>query len=408
MPTAVLLAWELGSDYGHLTRFLLIAQRLRLRGFEPVVVLRDLAHFETVFGGMQIPVFQAPLWLPKVSGLPPAASYSETLMRVGFLDPGNLTGICRAWRHLIAAVAPRLLVFDFAPTGLLATRSLGIPRAALDTGFSAPPRSDPLPAYRWWRPEPAARLVASDRKVVAVANEVLATLSARRLSHLADLRDVEESFLCTIPELDQYPKREAGVRYWGSVQSTEHGVAPRWDFAGGKRVFAYLKPRHRDFERVLLAMREVEAVFLVHAPGASAKAVAAHTAANVTFSVDPVRMRDVLASCDAAICHAGAGTVQAMLTAGRPLLLLPEHLEQMMTAKRAAQLGAAVVVDFESSPPDYLKLLRRLVGDPSLTVAAAAIATRYPAATAEAAVDEIVDRCVALTANGATVPSSCA
>ena len=50
------------------------------------------------------------------------------------------------------------------------------------------------------------------------------------------------------------------------------------------------------------------------------------------------------------ICHAGVGTVETLVTAGKPVLALPQHLEQMMTAKRLAALGAGLVVDPNESP----------------------------------------------------------
>ena len=91
----------------------------------------------------------------------------------------------------------------------------------------------------------------------------------------------------------------------------------------------------------------------------------------------PVRMADVRRECRLGICHAGVGTVEALVTAGKPRLALPQHLEQMMTAKRLAASGAGLVVDPEESPRDYGRILRRLLDEPSFTAAAQAIAARH-------------------------------
>ena len=118
----ILLAWEHGADYGHVMRLATLARELVRRGHEPVLVLKDLAHAEPLLAGQGLTVLQAPLWLGDVSGLPQPASYAETLLHLGFLHPQALTGLCRAWRSLLALTGPDVLVCDHAPTALLAGR----------------------------------------------------------------------------------------------------------------------------------------------------------------------------------------------------------------------------------------------------------------------------------------------
>jgi UDP:flavonoid glycosyltransferase YjiC (YdhE family) len=391
----VLFAWELGGDYGHLTRLNVLARELRRRGHEPVFAIRDLTFVEAVFRGEPCAVFQAPVWMGSVTGLPAPIGFAETLMRVGFFHPDALTGVCRAWRTLADAVQPGLLVFDYAPTGMLATRGLRVPRVVVGESFCVPPRTEPMPVYRWWRPEPEARILDAERRVLTNANAVLARFSEPPMQRLADLLEAEAEVITASKEFDQYPDRVDG-QYWGSVASLGAGTPPRWPADGRKRVFAYLKPRHRDFDPLLAALRAIDASVVVHAPGVSPHAVRTHTTANVTFSVDLVRMADVCRECDLGICHSGANTVHALVTAGKPVLLLPQHLEQMMTAKRVLELGAGLVVDYEEPAPDYRELLRLLLEEPSFTQAARAVAARHVGDDPAARVARIVDRFEAL------------
>ena len=70
--------------------------------------------------------------------------------------------------------------------------------------------------------------------------------------------------------------------------------------------------------------------------------------------------------------------VGKLITAGKPLLLLPQHLEQMMTARRAAALGAGLVADpLEPASLNYERSLKRLLGEPAFTAAARDIAARH-------------------------------
>ena len=389
----ILLAWELGGDYGHLMRFLTLGRELARRGHEPVFALRELTHVEAVLGDEPFKVFQAPIFVANVSGLVPAIGFAETLMRLGFIYPSILTALCRAWRNLVEAIAPELTLFDYAPTGLLATRGLPIPRVAFGSAFSMPPRTEPMPIYRWWHGEPRERVLSSERIVLANANKVLARLGQPPMARLADLLDVDETIIAAAEEFDQYPGR-VGARYWGALANVEKGVPPPWPIVGAKRIFAYLKPHFGDFEKVLKALRNVDAAVVVHAPGTSDDMVKKHTTANVTFSSAPVRMSDVRRDCDVGVCHAGAGTVEMLITAGKPLLLLPQHLEQMMVAKRAVQIGAGLVADpAEPASLNYERALKRLLNEPGFTAAAQAVAARHVDDDPPARAARVADRC---------------
>jgi len=396
-----LLAWELGGDYGHLMRFLTLARELVRRGHEPVFALRELTHVETVLGSEPFRVFQAPIFAGQVTGLPAAIGFAETLMRLGFVHPATLIGLCRGWRTLVDAIAPDLAIFDYAPTALLATRAWAGPRVVFGSSFSVPPRTEPMPIYQWWRGEPLARVLSSERIVLRSANEVLARLSQPPMSRLSDLLEADESIITASEEFDQYPGR-VGARYWGNVGNLEQGISPQWPIVGAKRVFAYLKPYFSDFEKILVALRKIDAAVIIHSPGVSADMTRKHTAANVAFSAEPLRMVDIQRECDIGICHAG-GTVDTLVTAGKPVLALPQQLEQMMTGKRLAELGAGIVVEPRMSPaPDYARLLRRLLEEPSFTVAARAVAQRHAGDGPPARIRRIVDRCEELIA---TAPS---
>ncbi len=74
----------------------------------------------------------------------------------------------------------------------------------------------------------------------------------------------------------------------------------------------------------------------------------------------------------------------------------------MMTAKRVQELGAGLVVDFEKPPPDYQRLLRRLLDEPSFTKAAQTVAQRHTNNDPADRVVRIADRCEELMALAAT------
>ncbi|MDP2809263.1 MAG: glycosyltransferase, partial [Rhodocyclaceae bacterium] len=98
------------------------------------------------------------------------------------------------------------------------------------------------------------------------------------------------------------------------------------------------------------------------------------------------------AACELAICHGGHGTTAAMLLAGKPLLLLPMHSEQGMTAHRLETLGVALSALPEAAA-QLQRLLKRALAEPRPGETARAFAARHHAYDQAAAIAHAADRC---------------
>ncbi len=388
-----LFAWELGGDYGHLARLLPVALQLRSRGHEVVFAIRDLMGAEKLLSPHGLTYFQAPLWLRKVTQLPAAISYPELLMRFGYLNATALTGVCKAWRNLLAQLKPDAIVLDHAPTALLATRGLGLARVNFGTGFCIPPHGRPMPHFRWWQPEDMMRLHDSERHAVATANQVLVELDAPTISGMGALRDCDDTLMCTFAELDHYPERKEND-YLGPIFSLGQGVDMAWPQANAPKVFAYLKPEYAGLEAILAALRTSGASVLAHVPGATGQTLEKFSGNSMVVSADPLDINRMRAGCDLAICHGGAGTTAAMLLAGKPLMVFPMQMEQTMGAHRLAAMGAGVALSAQASAQMPL-LLRKALADPSLSQAAQGFAKRYQGYDQNQTIRTAADRCEA-------------
>jgi UDP:flavonoid glycosyltransferase YjiC (YdhE family) len=391
----ILFCWELGQNLGHILGFLPVALELRKRGHEVVFVLRDLSRVEQTLGQYDFTCLPCPLWIPKAPNLPPQLSYCEMLFRFGFLDPDGLTGLVKAWRSLFELSKADLLVIDHAPTALLAASGLGIPRALFGTGFFNPPRTVPLRPFRWWQKAPLERLVKSEARVLATINSVRANTGLPKLRAVQELFDTEESFLCTLPELDHYPGRKDAV-YWGPRFSLDSGDAPHWPEGDSKRVFCYLYPHHRHFEAVLGALSQLPVSAVVYAPRLSPAVKERFASGSLCFSEGAVNMEAARQGCDLAVCHGGHGTVSAMLLAGKPLLLLPSQLEQAMMSRCIVQHNLGLMVNADEKQLDFRQVLERLLGDSAFAESARAFAGRHANFNHARQVGLIADRCEVL------------
>lgn len=390
----ILFCWELGGDYGHLSRLLPIALALRERGHEPVFAVRDLLGAEALLHRHQLRWLQAPLWIGQVTGLPPPISHAELLMRFGFLNTRALTGVARAWRAMIDLVQPDLLVMDHAPTALLATRGLDTPRVNLGDGFCIPPGGRPMPPFRWWQPENMKRVADSEAHVWKTANEVLFALDAPPLASLSELTACDASLMLGFAELDHYPDHP-GAHWLGPLFSLGQGSDVIWPEGSGPRVFAYLKPGYPAIDAALGALAKLPARVLAHVPGASAQTVATFSRGSMRVSVEPLDMEAARRDCDLAVCHGGNGTVSAMLLAGKPLVVLPSQMEQVMTAKRLETLGVATVV-MPDAAAAIAALFRKALSNAALGQAARAFAQRHTGYEPQQTIRAVADRCETL------------
>lgn len=389
--STVLFAWELGGAYGHIGRMLPLAQALRERGHDVRFVLRELTEAQRLLGTAGFTWYQAPLWTGRVTGLPPALNHAELLMKFGFLNARALLGVCRAWRSLFDLLQPALVVFDYAPTGLLASRGLPMARLNLASGFFVPPRVQPLPPFRWWEPAPQARLLEAEQRTLAVANQVLFDLGAPITNTMHDVLSCADEVFTVFPEMDHFGSRPGGD-FVGPIDSIGPGEDIAWPAAGGRRIFGYLKPDYGAVDKILEVLDKEDASVVVHIPGVSARMQRQFSNAHMRVTENPVDMTQAAATADVAVLHSGTGTATQLLLQGKPVVLFPQQLEQTMLARVMEKAGLAAVIA-EAAAGQFPRLLRRALADPALADAARAFAARHQGHDPQRVVATLADRC---------------
>ncbi len=375
----ILIVWELGGGYGHLDSFPDLALALRDQGHEVYFVLRDLYRAESILGKHGFHWLQAPLWTRQGASPIRSANYTEILTHFGYLDYPGLMGVVGGWRHIYDLLQPDLVIFNHAPTALLATAGTDIRCILYGTGFECPPLATPFPSILPKAKTPFERLEQNEKSVLRTINRILKELGAPPLDSVSDLFRKEKQFLCTFLELDPYYKHRDVAEYWGPRIYQYSGAPPKWPLLSRKkRIFAYLKPNYRLFQETLTALAGLQANVVVHTPGLKPDVAGQFSSEGLRFSTEPIEMAKALSSCDIAVCHAGHGTTSTMLLAGRPLLLLPMNAEQALTAQAVSRLGAGLYVDLEDKESNIKGLLETVLIDQAFTHGARAFAKRYP------------------------------
>jgi UDP:flavonoid glycosyltransferase YjiC (YdhE family) len=389
--STVLLTWELGGGMGHITNLRPIGQALALRGHRVVAAVRDLARVRGLFAGTGIGYLPAPVSLrPRKGPVDDPLSFAHILTNIGYTNEDALETVVSAWGTLIECVRPDLVIAEHSPTALLALRGLKIPRVTVGTGFTCPPDSFPL--AHWPRNGEAAdpgRLEEDEVRVLRCLNRALESRAHPPLARLGQLfNEVDEVILATYRELDHFGGR-AGAQYWGHWPFGV-GDRPAWPAGDGSKIFAYLKP-FPAIEDLLRLLNAAGLPTIVMADNLDQTLLDRYASATLSFESRPVDLRAVAAECDLAILHAGHGATAAMLLAGKPCLLLPIHMEQLLLAKKVEQLGACRLAPLRSGPL-IAEALQEMLGSAFYGKRARKFAEGYRGFTPGQQVAEVVDR----------------
>lgn len=384
----ILFAWELGDNFGHVTRDLPIALALRAMGHEVMFCVKDMDAAQQVLAKEGFRFVQAPQVPRSAPSIRTPVSYAEILITSGHSNSSLSAGLVNGWLTIFGLFKPDVVIIDHAPTALLAARAADIRAVLTCTGFEVPPVSNVLPSIVPWERVPESRLAGADQAVATVMNGVLRQHGKPLLACASDLFTGMTRLMTTFPELDHYGFR-AEERYVGPVGAMPKAQTAAWPDKSGKRIFAYLRPSIPGLEHLLAALKEHSANVLCVIPGVSAATADAFRGRGLTILNQPVSLQALLPEADLVIAS-GAGTVPDALLAGVPLLMTPQYVEQAMLARRVEAFGAGI----HWAPPRTAESARAIVekalSTESLRVSAQSFASKYRRYSMEEAVAEIV------------------
>jgi len=386
----ILLTWELGGGLGHLVNLEPLAKGLSQRGHRVFAALRDLSRAKTLFAGMDVSYLQAAIKTRRdANRFDPPRTFPHILNNSGFGSASELRTLTDAWRNLYDYVRPDLIVFDHSPTALLAARGSDTRRALIGTGFFCPLNEYPLPDLRPWLPEDNERLRRSEDAVLENANRVLEGLGQPPLERIAQLYyQVDENFLVTFRELDNYPRRQ-GAEYWGAWPNVG-GKAPAWPEGDGKRVYAYLKS-FAGLPRLLALLNELRFPTIIYVDGIAAKVQERFRSPTLRFENERLDLQQVGRECDLAILNGTHGTTVSMLLAGKPMLQLPMYLEQGMNAAAVGRIGAGLTAA-PVKPEQIAIRLMTLLHDQRYAEAARRFAANYAEFDPQRQIEKMLER----------------
>ncbi len=389
-----LLVWELGDNLGHIATLIKVSEDLFKRGYDVYLALQNLTGVAAVIGDMPVKILQAPYAKvkPPRDTMRPVLVYSDDLRPCGYDNPQELSMLLRAWDELFKLVRPSILIANSAPTAILAAQSYDFPKVNIGLGYEVPVLSDPMPPLLYWEKNDVGLLKKHEQSVLAIINEALKILGKETISSIQDIFKDQIEILTTFPELDHYGDRHKNV-YVGPMFISDKGKEIAWpeQRIGRKRIFAYLS-HGRDFESSIRVLQSLPHDVILVARRLSQEVVHKFNTPSFQIITEAIQLGKIAKDCDLCITHGGTGTLVQFLLHGVPQLIIPNHIEQVMVAKRIESRGMGCITPPRTTPEDISKLIDRILGDSTYNDNTKQWALEHQGYSVDVQIKEIVDR----------------
>jgi len=398
MPQVVLV-WEMGADLGHVTRLDSLAKHLIGRGHSVVCVFSSLNETQRTYLPPATPpyqVIQGPSWPDRRSKLSRSpANLAEVLLSIGYHQPQLVATKLGEWRAIFSQLQPDVIIYDYAPTALLATRDYSCKKISLDDPFSKPPETFPLPSFDQNAKVSTANLAISDSRLVDIVNQVLLQFQLSPIKQASDLFASDKSFLLSIPELDPFAHLRNAATYLGFIeaQSCDKKIPLNWNTeSNAKKVFAYLKPSYPKLKELLYNIMRLNIQGRFFIPHADQAILDICKNSNMEISNTPYDLSENLPPCDLVICHGGHSTLLQAALCGVPALIIPLQQEQLSTTQKCVDSGLALWLGHGVTDSEKIQsILQALLYDQRFQQSVQQCAMRYRNRFTRSAMEVIVE-----------------
>jgi len=370
--SCILFAWEMGSNYGHLTRDLPLARLLRDQGHKVVMAVPNLRLAWNILKHEGLTIVQSPILRSNIERSTAPINYPDLLIHEGYDDAVFLNGAVHGWKGLLEILTPSLVVFNHAPTALIAARILDIPVMMIGTGFEIPPQMSPMPSFRPMQNLPSSVLAQPENFILDQIRPILASYG-KQITTLSQLFYDSKTLLSTFSELDPFGPRPS-VEYIGSVFSIPNASQVEWQTSKPVRIFVYLRTTNFEVEKYLSVLNKLNAEVICSIPGAPPDWVKKYSSLKIiTNTID---LSELLNKASGVVTY-GPGTLATALLAGVPVLLIPQMQEQYLTGLRLESIGAGFMLNTSASEFVFFESLKSLIENPQYRQSANLFSQKY-------------------------------
>lgn len=390
----ILCIWEQGEDLGHISQFYPIIGELDKRDLKIVFAVRDYSGLGNFNWSTRVTFVQAPAWLGQVRTN--MNGFADLLLEKGFDNAKGLSIIIEAWRQLLTAIAPDLIIFDHAPTALLAAKHLQVPKVIFSNPFLTPAPGAASPRLNPFNPNAESDIANTEQKILRVINQILEQVGQTPLTHFSQLYAADAYYLQGCRILDPYNDARSNAEFIRVNSAPSNLETAQWRSGSSPTLFAYLKFGRRNVDTTLKLLANLQARVCCYYAGATDETCTQFDHTSLVVKNRPFDFPKALSQTNTIVCHGGMGVVQASLEQGCPMILLPTQVEQWHTAVRIAKLGLGVMIQQADTANTIETKITEFFSNSSYWDRAAAFAEKLKQEDAMADEGNLVERVMGL------------
>ncbi|MFT5504705.1 MAG: hypothetical protein ACI8XC_002422 [Gammaproteobacteria bacterium] len=362
----VLFTWECGGGYGHLTRYRDLITNLQLQGHEAYFVVRNLQSAIKVYPNQDLRLLSAPLPLKNKKThhrVMQPSSYLDVLVNQCFDDQESLEARIRVWLSIFKAINPQLIIFDHSPTALMAFKIFSSSQCiVVGDAFAVPPSKGKVYPFRENSNLAEGDLKKRDCELVEqFINPCLSSFNAPKLKSCMDIFDHPQRIF-GIAELDHYRAAKRADMFIGAEKNNSTGKEVIWPKAEGPKVFIYSE-NHPHLRTLLNILSELRWPVIAVAKQSARQLMRQFQDERFYYSEELINIDKAAQECDFAINNSSMATCLNFLRNGKPMILLPAHIEQTMFAERLVENNCGINFNDLKTPKEIRQAVIQL-GNP--------------------------------------------
>lgn len=362
----ILFCWELGEDYGYLGKILALAQEFADQPCVLYVASKDLSATSKIDWPTNVKFVQAPIWLRSNPMALKAASFAEILLYKGYDSYRHLKILTDAWLAIFDFISPDVILFDHAPTALLAASGLGIPKIIISNPYLTPAPGTSTTSLIPLTHFDETKATEVHQWVVNIINDVRQDYRATPITTIGDLFIADATFLSGFSETDYFSAYRSNVTYCGPALTVSIGTQdPVWTPGFSQKFLAYLKHRDPRSREILKILASMHARTLCFYSDCKPEDIEEFFNSSVKVSNIPFNLTKAYQETAVLICQGGQGVVNEALYRGIPLILVPTQAEQFFIAEKIKAMGNGIVINRNDAPQDIEKKLSSFFSNPN-------------------------------------------
>lgn len=334
----VLLAWELGSGFGHVINLRRLAARLSRHRLRLVAAVQDVGSAR-ILASEGVEVLPAPPWpCAPVNGAQSApgssASLTDMLAGLGLADEAALRSLLGAWDCLLRLLGPDLVVADFAPAAALAARRR-VPLVWVGNGYTLPPDGmERFPLLHY-----LSAPVWRESEILSIVNQAGKATGCAPLERLPQLFAADARAVQTFAVLDPY--------HCHRDEPLDGPILDRVPAArkqDARLIFVYLRGHFNLGPGVVAALTPFAGRLRIFGPGLDAAHAAALARAGARLEKDPPPLAAALSAARLFVHLGGTGAANEAIATGVPQLVLGVDIEKAINGQALEHAGIGRVI----------------------------------------------------------------